>query len=273
MCKLAIVTKHDRANLGAIIVNTWKEMSSTENDGFGAAWVMPNGKIGYMKSSQPTILPDLPAFCESFSDGTELKSDGGALIIHGRTATCGVNAANTHPMLQNNCALIHNGVVNSSRFHNTETSCDSELLLHAWKEDGIDAVAKDISGYYAFAIIQRIKGKTVLDIVRDDRAQLKVGKIDGGWAFATTHGLLTVLGSAYLSDYKKNTHTSFVDGKQYSVAGFEPAEADKTLEKAARKALGLHNAYTSYKEQSTNWRSSAAISINQGSMDLGYTNE
>ena len=269
MCKLAIVTKHDSTKLGAIIVNAWTEMSKTERDGFGAAWVSPNGKIGYVKSSQASLLPDLPAFCAAFSEGNGLKSDGGALIIHGRTATCGVNVANTHPMLGSNSALVHNGIVSSKRFHNTESTCDSELLLHAWKADGIDAVAKDISGYYAFAIIQRIRGKTVLDVVRDDKAQLKVGRIADGWAFATTPQLLNALGSSYLSDYKSNTHTSFVDGEVYSVEHFIPAEADKRLEKAAAKAIGMNNIYTQYKE-STNWRVREAQQTQQDAMELDW---
>lgn len=272
MCKLAIVTKHDSTKLGAIILNAWKEMATTERDGFGAAWVGPNGKIGYVKSSQPSFLPDLPTFCAAFSDGNGLKSDGGALIIHGRTATCGVNVGNTHPMMGSNCALVHNGVVSSKRFHNTETTCDSELLLHAWKADGIDAVAKDISGYYAFAIIQRIRGKTVLDIVRDDKAQLKVGKIDDGWAFATTTSLLATLGSSYLSDYKPNTHTSFVDGEVYSVENFIPAEADKRLEKAAHKAFGGSTVYSNYRD-STNWRTKETVQSHQDAMELGWNAE
>jgi hypothetical protein len=142
-------------------------------------------------------------------------------------------------------------------------------LLHAWKADGIDAVAKDISGYYAFAIIQRIRGKTVLDVVRDDKAQLKVGKIADGWAFATTQALLTTLGSSYLADYKANTHTSFVDGEVYSVENFIPAEADKRLEKAAHKALGMNNIYTQYKE-STNWRVRQANEAQQDAMELDW---
>jgi hypothetical protein len=175
-------------------------------------------------------------------------------------------------MMGNNCALVHNGVVSSKRFHNTETTCDSELLLHAWKADGIDAVAKDISGYYAFAILQRIRGKTVLDIVRDDRAQLKVGKIADGWAFATTPSLLATLGSSYLSDYKPNTHTSFVDGEVYSVENFIPAEADKRLEKAAEKAIGMSEVSTRYRD-STNWRSYDAARAKQEAMDLGWCAE
>ena len=245
-------------------------MSRTEKVGFGAAWVSPNGKIGYMKSSQPSLLSDLPEFCSAFSECNGLKSDGGALIIHGRTATCGVNVANTHPMLAPNAALVHNGVVSSKRFHNTDTTCDSELLLHAWKADGIDAVAQDVSGYYAFAIIQRIKGKTVLDVVRDDKAQLKVGRMMGGWAFATTPSLLTALGTSYLSDYKPNTHTSFVDGKVYSVESFVPAEADKRLEKAASKAIGLNEVYAKY-QTSTNWRAREALNSQQDAMELGWS--
>lgn len=257
MCKLAIVTKHDSAQLGQIITNVWRAMSATERDGFGAAWISPDGKIGFAKSSHPTLLPELPAFCAAFSDGNGLPSNGGELIIHGRTATCGVNVANTHPMTSHNSALVHNGVVSSKRFHNTDTTCDSELLLHAWKQDGIDAVAADITGYYAFAILQRIKGKTVLDVVRDDRASLKAGKIGlDAWGFATTDDLLRVVGASPVADFKTNTHASFVNGKIYSVESFKPAQADKSLEMKADLAFGSHR--PKYYSGSTNWRGKQA---------------
>jgi hypothetical protein len=257
MCKLAIFTQHAPEKLGEIITKTWQSMSATERDGFGAAWISPDGKIGYVKSSHPTLLPDLPKFCSAFSEGNGLPSNGGELIIHGRTATCGVNVENTHPMLGTNSALVHNGVVSSRRYHNTDTTCDSELLLHAWKQDGIDAVAADITGYYAFAILQRIKGKTVLDVVRDDRASLKCGKIGrDGWVFATTEELLRVNGATYVSDFKTNTHASFVDGRLYSTDSFKPAAADKRLDMAADVAFGAHR--KTYQAASTNWRGKSA---------------
>lgn len=268
MCKLAITTKHDASQLEQIITAAWRCMATTERDGFGAAWISPDGKIGYVKSSHPTLLPDLPSFCSAFSDGNGLPSNGGELIIHGRTATCGVNVANTHPMLGANAALVHNGVVSSRRYHNTDTTCDSELLLHAWKQDGIDAVATDVTGYYAFAVLQRIKGKTVLDVVRDDRAQLKAGKMEGGaWGFATTDELLRVIGAAPVADFKTCTHASFVNGKLYSVDSFKPAQADKSLDLKADLAFGAHR--KSY-YGSTNWRGKQAQLVSPDADPVGW---
>jgi predicted glutamine amidotransferase len=237
------MTKHDASNLGGIITKAWAAMSSTEKDGFGAAWVSPNGKIGYVKSSHPTLLPSLPDFCAAFSDGNGLKSDGGALIIHGRTATCGVNVGNTHPMLDDNRALIHNGVVSSKRYHNINTTCDSELILQAWKCAGISSVSKDITGYYALGIIERMRGKTILSVVRDNQAKLVVGKKDDAWVFATNTNLLTSLAVPYVSEFRTNTVATFVNGVSTCVESFIPAEPDRRLEKAANVAFGHNNHY------------------------------
>lgn len=236
------MTKHDAKNLGTIITSVWKAMSSTEKDGFGAAWVSPNGKIGYVKSSHPYLMPELPPFCAAFSGGNGLPSDGGALIIHGRTATCGVNVDNTHPMLDDNYALIHNGVVRSKRFHNINSTCDSELILKAWHEGGINAISRDISGYYALGIIERFRGKTWLRVIRDDQAKLLVGKRDDAWVFATTDALLKVAGAEYISEFRTNTLATFINGKYHSLAEFTPAKPDRTLASDASKAFGhQHN--------------------------------
>ena len=253
MCKLTIMTKHDANNLGSIITSVWRAMAVTEKDGFGAAWVSPNGKIGYVKSSHPTLLPELPAFCAAFSEGNGLSSDGGALIIHGRTATCGVNVGNTHPMLDTNCALIHNGVVRSKRFHNVDSTCDSELILQAWRHGGITSISRDITGYYALGIIERMRGKTILNVVRDDQAKLLVGKKDDAWVFATTDTLLKVVGSNYVSEFCTNTLATFVNGELTSCEDFIPAKPDKRLEQDANKAFGNDFKYD-HNWKTTNWR-------------------
>ena len=152
MCKIAIITQHNPDQLQQLVLSLWSAMASTERDGYGAAWVQPNGRIGFVKSSNPRGVTPLPDFFKSFCAGQWSKSDGGAMLVHGRTATCGVNAENTHPMLLGDSALVHNGVVTSKKYHNTESTCDSELLLHAFRQGGIDEVAKEVSGYYAFEI-------------------------------------------------------------------------------------------------------------------------
>jgi asparagine synthetase B (glutamine-hydrolysing) len=256
MCKITIVTKHFPSDLKDLIFDSWTIMSRTEKDGFGASWVMPNGKIAYVKSSTPNLFNSkIPDFIEGFYhlEG-EFVSDGSALIIHGRTATCDKNITNTHPMLSGCSALIHNGIVESDTYKNIKTSCDSELLLNAFKHDGIKAVEKHISGYYAFAVITAKKNDVQLDIVRDSTASLFCGETkDNGWAFATTHELLRVCNVNIVSEFKKNTHVKFINGIFIYTNKIKPLKTnyDYTLERKKQKAFG-HSYYQEYKRRSNN---------------------
>ena len=131
MCKIAILTKHSPDKLRELVISLWNSMSTTERDGYGAAWVQPSGALGFIKTSSPHVSGPVPDFFKSFCAGEWFESNGGPLLVHGRTATCGVSAENTHPMLLGDSALIHNGVVTSKRYHNTETTCDSEHIGRA----------------------------------------------------------------------------------------------------------------------------------------------
>ena len=263
MCKIAIHTAHDPAKLADLILSSWKIMSTSEKDGFGACWIRPDGKLGYVKSSTTTLKSNLPAFIRGFQDGGICESNGTYLMIHGRTATCGVNAENTHPMIVGNDALIHNGIVTSKRYHNVETTCDSELLLHAWR-DGIKAIEQDINGYYAFGNIRINKRKTILDIVKDDRAQLHGASTtvsgEEGFIFATTGELTKTKDSEYLGEVEPNIWIRFVNGKHVSTNYFEPAKVEqtvKTVELANKSMPGTaYNKMADWpaKPDSTNWR-------------------
>lgn len=257
MCKIAILTSHDPDKLQEVVLKAWRAMSSTEKDGYGAAWVTPDGKIGYIKSSSTTPIIDVPDYFKAFSAGSWSKSNGGPLLIHGRTATCGVNADNTHPMIIGNSALIHNGIVNSKRYHNVETTCDSELLLHAWKDNGIISVAEEVTGYYAFGALTASKRKVTLDIVRDDKASLCGGSYHKGMAFATTRQLLDVIGASFYGDVKTNVWFRYVNGKHILTESFVPKK-DSSLEAKSQLAFRYQgdNPEREYDwpMQSTNWR-------------------
>lgn len=241
MCKIAILTHHNPAYLQTTITMLWKAMANTDDDGFGAAWVTSFGKIGWVKSSLPLLGKSLPDFCAGFyADSGSFESDGGALLVHGRTATCGVNLENTHPMLNDHSALVHNGIVQSKRFHNTECTCDSELLLHAWNAEGLPAVARDISGYYAFGAITTSRKGVTLDVVRDDRASLYAGMLAEGWAFATTPELLRVTGADYAAEVRTNTAIRFRNGKHLLTESFLPQRGplSEETERRASRAFG-----------------------------------
>jgi hypothetical protein len=247
MCKLLILTKHDSKELGSIIVKAWQAMALTEKDGYGAAWISPSGRLQYVKCSTPSLqdihVEPLP-FVKGFKKlHGKLASNGGELIIHGRTATNDINLENCHPMLDGQAALIHNGVVDSEIYDLTQTSCDSEYLMRAWNDQGLESVAANISGYYAFAHLQAdAKGGALLSVVRDSKAQLRVGKLLGqGVAFATTDTLLKIAGSEVIGDFKDNTFAQFQKGKYLFQKTFEPyvAPYSAAREAAAARALGL----------------------------------
>lgn len=242
MCKITILTKHNSLELKTLITEVWKNMSNTEKDGYGATWVMPNGKIAHVKSSLPSLFNKMPDFIEGFYhlEG-ELVSDGGALLIHGRTATCDKNVTNTHPMICGNSALVHNGIVKSNTYKNIKTSCDSELLLNAFKHEGVKAIEKHIYGYYAFSILSVKKNDIQIDVVRDSSASLYCGEIkENEWAFATTHDLLKICDVNNVFEYKKNTHVKFINGVLVSVSKIKPSvnNYDYTMEKKKQKAFG-----------------------------------
>jgi len=265
MCKLLILTKHNAKELGSIIVKAWQNMALTERDGYGAAWISPSGRLQYVKSSTPSLediqIEPLP-FVKGFKKlHGKLASNGGELIIHGRTATNDISLENCHPMLDGQAALIHNGVVDSEVYDLTETSCDSEYLMKAWNDKGLESVAANISGYYAFAHLQAdAKGGALLSIVRDSKAQLRVGKLLGqGVAFATTDALLKIAGSEVIGDFKDNTFAQFQKGKYLFQKSFKPyiAPYSAAREAAAARALGLdddsayYGRYNSYSKAET----------------------
>jgi hypothetical protein len=267
MCKLLILTSHDSSKLDSIIVKAWGVMSATERDGFGAAWVTPGGRIGWVRSSVPFIRESLPEFVAGFGARHGEQSDGGALIIHGRTATCGVSLCNTHPMLSGKTALVHNGVVSSSAFENKTTSCDSELLLTAFNHGDIHAIVQGITGYYAFGHIAAARGgRSVLTVVRDDRANLRVGRYGSGWAFATTPAQLVAAGAVDHGDFKQCYAARFCGDKFLGGESFTPAPAPVALASKASKAFGGKSSVPASDEaydewvspelrlNSTNWR-------------------
>jgi hypothetical protein len=209
MCKLLLIEKHSPASRDALILKTWAYFAASgEKDGFGAMWISKSGKLAFAKSSHPDLTSNVPVFVEGFNENceTDEPSNGGWLMIHGRRATCDINTENTHPMITNalTAGLVHNGVVDSDLYTCTNSTCDSELLLHAMTSHGIDGL-RDITGYFAFGMLQKAKNGWVARIARDDQARLRVGSLKGAYAFGTTDEALAICGAKVIGDFKKNT--------------------------------------------------------------------
>lgn len=275
MCKLLILTSHNPAELPRIIDAAWSMFSATERDGYGAAWVGPDRTMRTARSYLPNLasVASLPDFADTFGQADELASDGGALILHGRTATCGISLANTHPMMVNDgaTAVVHNGVVRSKSYQNKLTTCDSELLALAYAKGGVQEVARSIAGYYAFAALTVGKRSVTLDVARDGSAMLYCAPLaSGGWAFGTTPELAASVGTGRPVRFKSCHAVRFEapHGKRLVQSGpaapFQPLreELTKAERKDAARALATSQGYRSAFEDtelghtfgSTNWR-------------------
>ena len=261
MCKLAILTGHDPKTMPALVHRIWAEMSKTEHDGFGAAWVSPKGKIITIKSSSHQSVKNLPEYYEGFAQGHFTPSNGGALLIHGRTATCNVDIENTHPIKVGRAIVIHNGVVDSTKYKNLHSTCDSELILQAYQAAGIQEVAAEITGYYAFGILHP-KGRGLLTVARDDRAPLFGGLTEFGEVFATTQSLVEITGATIRGKIKDNVCMTFQDGQYIHTEKFTPKRKIVTAYSmaAVERSMGqqselmAESAYGSMYNKSTNWR-------------------
>jgi predicted glutamine amidotransferase len=253
MCKLAIFTAHDKSRLRETVLATWRTMAGTEKDGFGACWLSPAGRIVSVHSSTPSEREELPDFVEGFWQGEFSPSNGGPLMIHGRTATCSVELENTHPIVINNQALVHNGIVDSDVYFNAETTCDSELLLHAWKDNGIKALEADIDGYYAFGLITTHRKGYTLDIVKDDRAALIAGKNESGYVFATTDSVLAATGAKRCGVVKNNVWIQYKGKQLVKTVRFTPKKViyQKSSQATIERSLGPSY---SAPNQATVWR-------------------
>ena len=261
MCKLTILTGHDPKTMPALIHRIWSKMAKTEHDGFGAAWLSPKGKIMTIKSSSHQSVKNLPEYYEGFAQGHFTPSNGGALLIHGRTATCNVDIVNTHPIKVGQAIVIHNGVVDSNKYKNLHSTCDSELILQAYQAAGIQEVAAEITGYYAFGILHP-KGKGLLTVAKDDRAPLFGGITKFGEVFATTQDLVETTGATVQGKIRDNVSITFQDGKCLGTEKFTPKRKIVTAYSMAQmeRSMGqqselmAESAYGKMFKQSTNWR-------------------
>lgn len=265
MCKLTILTGHDPKTMPALVHRIWTEMAKTEHDGFGAAWLSPKGKIMTIKSSSHQSVKNLPSYYEGFAQGHFSPSNGGPLLIHGRTATCNVDIENTHPIKVGQAIIIHNGVVDSTKYKNLHSTCDSELILQAHQAAGMQEVAAEITGYYAFGILHP-KGKGLLTIARDDRAPLFGGITGFGEVFATTQNLVEITGATIRGKIKDNVCMTFQNNVYIGTEKFTPkrkvvttysmAQVERSM--GQQSELMAESAYGQLYNRSTNWRQDEA---------------
>jgi hypothetical protein len=185
MCKIFAMTSLEKITVNPKLISAVRDAVTTGGnvDGFGYAVGTKSGFFGERTLTPLRFNPAKGKGTRTLSlpivDQVERNTFGKSgkaltLIGHGRMSTNEVCLENTHPFINSEIALIHNGVV-SDHFRRVtdklETTCDSEILLRLWEIGGIDEIEKSASGYFAIAAVDN---NGLLHIAKDDRAQLSI---------------------------------------------------------------------------------------------------
>ena len=191
-------------------------ISKTERDGFGYAQSSSSGlRAKYVKPQEFKTLEGLPNMyrragkaAEAFSTTFRTSHEGiykpdKHMMIHGRTATCGVSLENVHPFRRNGWTLAHNGVIgydgpDKSKAH-SKVTCDSQHLLICMADNTPTLQRKEdltnITGYAAFLALNP-QGKMFVAV--DDTARLYAGITKTGrWIFGTTESIVEAIADVW----------------------------------------------------------------------------
>lgn len=139
--------------------------------------------------------------------GEVTRDDLKTITMHTRYATCSKEFANTHPFIDHDISLIHNGGISNCNVLNLNriSTCDSEAALQLYnneqvnlqtKTEGFQKFIDQLKGYWAFAFLAKdMNGNYMLDIVRE-RAPLYWAAIpemgEDCIVFATTSEIIEI---------------------------------------------------------------------------------
>lgn len=110
-----------------------------------------------------------------------------AITLHTRFATSSKGMKNTHPFIDEDTSLIHNGVIsNIHEFNFKLSSCDSEAILISYLKnqtgvlpENIKSTASSLTGYYACGIFAReSSGARILDVFKGHNDNLYAMHVD-----------------------------------------------------------------------------------------------
>ncbi len=210
MCKVLIipkVTDKTRDKAKEFIYKIAEKMSLGNNDGMGYAAVDNQGNLFGERWFYNREFYDIPkanvnsivakalgSFAtpsmsinllekdySSFGDAPSLDKMS-AITLHARAATSAKVHSNTHPFVDKDTSLIHNGVIrNEDKFKLKLSTCDSEAILISYLDNKVNldphkhlnVMSDSLIGYYVAALFTRDKeGKRVLDIIKANNDNL-----------------------------------------------------------------------------------------------------
>ncbi len=262
MCKLAGWTsskEHPLTKQAAddAIIAAHKIITQTERDGFGyaqsgstglrAKFVDPKEYKGIdcLANLYKRAGKGAGAFATAYRTSIEGSyKPSGSMIIHGRTATCGISLENVHPFRRKGWTLAHNGVCGYSgtdQKEHSKVSCDSQHLLICMADNTPTEKRKEdlenITGYAAFLALNQ-QGK--LFVAVDDTATLYAGITSKGrWIFGTKPNIVEAIADAWkckgVTAYPIDSWTWL----EFEAAGGEPELGEWKHKKANERQLGF----------------------------------
>lgn len=262
MCKVFAMTNMSKVKITKKFLNAVKaEVCRTgDKHGFGYAVLDDDGSIGGERTLRPldfsplqpdyseTVTGSLPIINRTRDRFGELNfTSPKSFIGHGRYSTNDIALVNTHPFYNGSQALIHNGVVsdpdNAIPKSMLETTNDTEILLRCWEQGGLKKVADTVTGYYAFAILDK---SGILTIVRDDTAMLYVAysRTVDSFIFATTAEIIRVVCKKMSwavetpEEVIENISVTFNGNEIVNQEDFEPRFNGYAMSAKAKAALG-----------------------------------
>jgi predicted glutamine amidotransferase len=204
MCKIFAMTNVTKVKVSKELLNVVRDAVCrlSDRDGFGYAVNTLDGQLWGERTTNPFDLDalahkpvnmtnQLPIVSAQNSFGPKDAVNNVSFIAHGRMSTNQVNIQNTHPFVNKQVALIHNGVVSDPHgaVSGLTTNCDTEILLKLWEQGEIEAIEEHAAGYYAVALLDT-SGQ--LHIVRDSRASLFIAYSEtvDSYLIATTETII-----------------------------------------------------------------------------------
>jgi hypothetical protein len=207
MCKIMIMSgikqeKGITSKVWDFVFSMSEKMSVRNDDGLGYAAVDRKGNLFGERwlnnedafsirndKKQKDIVEKYKGFLkqeDEYNYFGDFENNIAAITLHTRMATSGKQFFNTHPFIDNDTSLIHNGVISNTKELTMKTStCDSECILNKYLEENVNHDAKNIAkvsqalqGYYACGVFSRdLDGNRILDIFKDSSANLSAAYI------------------------------------------------------------------------------------------------
>lgn len=193
-------------------------------DGTGVFGVYHNRQCAVAKiGTNASNFVEMEAFKKFESN---IYSKFWAIFGHNRKATQGViSSKNSHPFVQNNIVLIHNGTLHNHKVL-ANTDVDSEAIAVALNNGEPEEVLARVHG--AYALVWYDKRNKTISIARNIDRPLFVGETNGSWIFCSEPSILVAAASRNgikvkdIESIEVGTIFKFKNGASYEYTKIQP---------------------------------------------------